>query len=241
MNFKNVPSLQRYVKKNKKKNIKELKKARLEWLHAFAKNGLSYEIEWMKIPIIQSSEDIVLMQELIFKVRPDVIIETGIAHGGSLIFYSSLLELLRNGKVIGVDIDIREHNKKAMEAHPMFKRITLIEGNSTAKTTMDKIKKEIPAGAKVLVCLDSCHEKKHVLKELELYKDFIKKGSYMVVFDTVTSELAKIGTLDGKYINNGPGEAVYDFLAKNKNFKIDKRFNRLYISTNNDGYLVRVK
>ena len=229
------------MKKKRKKNISELKKARLIWLNVFAKNRLSYEIEWMGIPIIQSSEDIVLMQELIFNIKPDVIIETGIAHGGSLIFYSSLLELLGSGQVIGVDIDIRNHNKKAIEAHPMFKRIKLVQGDSTSKKTIKKVKKMIPHDSKVLICLDSRHTKSHVLKELKLYEHFVSKGSYIVVFDTVTSELAKIGVLDSKYINNGPGDAVEEFLKENKNFKIDKKFNRLYISANNDGYLRRVK
>jgi len=239
--YQNLPSLRKYVRIKEKKNIEQLEAAGWEWLRVLAENGLSYEIDWFGIPVIQSSEDLILMQELIFKIQPDVIIETGIAHGGGLIFYSSIMELLDKGKIIGVDIEIREHNRKVLEVHPLFKRIELIEGNSISENTILELKKRIPEGSKVIVCLDSYHAKDHVLRELELYKDFIPVGSYIVVFDTVTSRLAELGALESKYINNSPKEAIKEFLEKNDDFQIDKSYNKLYISCSLDGYLERIK
>jgi cephalosporin hydroxylase len=240
-NYNNRRSLREYVSVEKNKNIKELEEKGLSFLGAAAKNKLAYEIDWLGIPVIQSPEDLILMQELIFKIRPDFIIETGIAHGGGLIFYASLMELLGKGKVIGVDIEIREHNRKAIEAHPLFKRIELIEDSSIAQSTVEKIRKKIPSGSKVIVCLDSDHAKTHVLKELELYKEFVITDCYIVVFDTITAELVKSGIADQKYLNNSPMEAVEEFLKINKNFAVDKQFNKLYVSYNRDGYLKRIK
>ncbi len=172
-------------------------------------------------------------------IQPDVIIETVIAYGSSLIYYASLLGLLDKGKVIGIDIEIREHNIKAIEAHPMFKRIELIEGSSISEEIIEKIRKIVPKGSKVIVCLDSNHTKNHVLKELELYNSFVNSGSYIVVFDTNTSKLAELGACDRMYINNSPKEAVEDFLKVNDNFEIDKYYNKLYISYSPSGYLRR--
>ncbi|MFC2005202.1 CmcI family methyltransferase, partial [Chloroflexota bacterium] len=160
---------------------------------------------------------------------------------GSLIFYASLMELLNKGKVIGIDIEIREHNRKVIEAHPMFRRIEMIERDSIADETIREIRKMVPENAKAIVCLDSNHTKAHVLKELELYKDFVVPGCYIIVFDTVISELARLGADDKKYINNSPKEAVEQFLVMNNNFKIDKQFNKLYVSTNLNGYLKRIE
>jgi cephalosporin hydroxylase len=241
INYQNIPSLRKYVRIKRNKNIKELEKEAIKWAKVSAENYLSYEIDWLGVPIIQTPEDMILMQELIFKIQPDVIIETGVAHGGSLIYYASLLELLGKGKIIGVDIEIREHNRKAIEAHPMFKRIELIEGSSTSEEIIEKIRKIVPKGSKVIVCLDSNHTKDHVLKELKLYNSFVNPGSYIVVFDTNTSKLAELGACDKIYINNSPKEAVEDFLKVNGNFKIDKYYNKLYISYSPNGYLRRAK
>ena len=210
INYQNIPSLRKYVLTKENKNIEELEEAAIKWAKVSAENRLSYEIDWLGVPIIQTPEDMVLMQELIFKVQPDVIIETGVAHGGSLIYYASLLELLGKGRIIGIDIEIREHNRKVIEAHPMFKRIELIEGNSTSEEIIEKIRKIVPKGSKVIVCLDSNHTKNHVLKELKLFNRFVNPGSYIVVFDTNTSKLAELGACDKMYINNGPKEAVED-------------------------------
>lgn len=239
--YRNIPSLRKYVKTRTDKNTRELEETGFRWLKALSENRLNYEIDWLGVPVIQTPEDLVLMQELIFKVQPDFVIETGIAHGGGLIFYASLMELLDKGKVIGVDIEIREHNRKVIEAHPLSKRIELIEGDSTSRGTIEKIKGKIPKNAQVIVCLDSDHTKSHVLKELELYKTFIRPGGYFVVFDTVIAKLAERGKTEAQYINNSPKEAVDEFLRNNPNFEIDRSFNKLYVSSAPDGYLKRIR
>jgi cephalosporin hydroxylase len=241
INYQNIVSLRKYVLTKENKNIKELEKEAIKWAKVSAENRLSYEIDWLGVPIIQTPEDMVLMQELIFKVQPDIIIETGIAHGGSLIYYASLLELLGKGKVIGVDIEIRDHNRKVIEKHPMFKRIELIEGNSIFEETIEKIRKMVPKDSKVIVCLDSNHTKDHVLQELQLYHGFVNLGGYIVVFDTNTSKLAELGACDKMYINNSPKEAVENFLKVNDNFEIDKYYNKLYISYSPNGFLKRIR
>lgn len=236
-----IHSLRKYVLTKENKNIKELEEEAIKWTRVSAENKLSYEIDWLGVPIIQTPEDMMLMQELIFKIQPDVIIEAGVAHGGSIVYYASLLELLGKGKVIGIDIEIREHNRKVIEMHPMFKRIELIEGNSVSKETIKKLKKIIPKNSKVIVCLDSNHTKNHVLKELQLYHKFVNPKSYIVVFDTITSRLAEQGACDKMYLNNSPKEAVEEFLKRQKNFEIDKNYNKLYISSSKDGYLKRLR
>jgi cephalosporin hydroxylase len=239
--YENIPSLRKYVLTKNNKNTKELEKIGKQWTKVAHENKLSYEIDWLGMPVIQTPEDLILMQELIFKLKPDVIVETGIAHGGSLIYYASLLELLGKGKVIGIDIDIKEHNRKVIESHPLFERIEMIQGSSTSPEIVDETKKRISENSKVLVCLDSDHTKNHVLKELELYNELVSTGSYIVVFDTNTSELAELGTCDRKYIDNGPMEAVEEFLQNNDNFEIDKSYNKLYISYSQNGYLRRIR
>lgn len=239
--YNNIPSLREYVLTVKNKNTQELEKVGLQWTKVAVENRLSYEVDWLGVPVIQTPEDLILMQELIFKVQPDIIIETGIAHGGSLIFYASLMELLNKGKVIGVDIDIREHNRKVIEAHPMFKRIEMIEGDSVSDGTILEVRRRVPVDSNVIVCLDSDHTKPYVFKELQLYQQFVKPGGYIVVFDTNTSRLAELGACDSKYINNGPKEAVEQFLKINDNFQIDTYYNKLFISYSPDGYLRRIK
>ncbi len=239
--YKNIPSLRSHVLTKKDKSEKELERAGLEWARVCSENKLSYEIDWLGVPIIQTSEDIVLLQELIFKVQPDVVIESGIAHGGGMIFEASLLELLGHGKVIGIDVDIREHNRKVIEAHPLAKRIEMIQGSSIAEETVSEIRKRIPRGSTVIVCLDSDHTKPHVLRELELYQEFVLPGSYILVFDTISSDLAKLGAAKEIYADNGPAEAVAEFLKTNHDFEIDKQFNKLYSSHSQNGCLKRIK
>ncbi len=240
-NYENILSLRKYVHTKENKNIKELEKAAIKWAKVSAENRLSYEIDWLGVPIIQTPEDMILMQELIFKIKPDVIIETGIAHGGSLIYYASLLELLSKGKVIGIDIEIREHNRKVIEKHPMFNKIELIEGSSISEETIEKIRKIVPKDSKVIICLDSNHTKNHVLKELQLYHEFVNLGGYIVVFDTITSKLSKVSSSEKIYLNNSPEEAIEGFLEEHNNFEIDKSYNKLYVSSSQDGYLRRIK
>lgn len=237
----NIESLREFVRTKDDKNINDLLKFGLQWNKVAHQNRLSYEIDWLGVPVIQTPEDLILMQELIYKIQPDVIVETGIAHGGSLIYYASLMELLDKGKVIGIDIDIRNHNKRVIESHPMYKRIEMIESSSISNTTIELLKSQIPKNLDVLVCLDSDHTKDHVLKELELYQEFVKPGSYIVVFDTNTSQLAEQGVCEEKYLDNGPLEAVYDFLKNNNDFEIDTDYNKLFISYSPNGYLRRIK
>ena len=180
------------------------------------------------------------MQEIIWNVQPDLIIETGIAHGGSLIFYASMLELLGGkGKVLGIDIDIREHNRREIEKHPMFKRITMIEGSSVEKSVIEKVRKYAQGKKQVLVCLDSLHTHDHVLRELEAYSPLVTRGSYCVVFDTIVEDLPDEYSANrpwGK--GNNPKTAVWKFLEGNDRFVIDKEIvNKLLITGCPEGYL----
>ncbi len=145
----------------------------------------SYNFSWMGRPIIQYPQDMIAMQELIWNIKPDLIIETGIAHGGSIIFYASLLELIGKGEVLGIDIDIREHNREEIEKHPMFKRIKMLEGSSLSPEMVARVKAIADQHKTIMVCLDSNHTHDHVLRELELYAPFVSVGSYIVVFDTI--------------------------------------------------------
>jgi cephalosporin hydroxylase len=203
----------------------------------------SYNFSWMGRPIIQYPQDIIAMQEIIWQVKPDVIIETGIAHGGSLIFYASMLELLGKGEVLGIDIDIRKHNRVEIEKHPMFKRITMLEGSSVSKRIIGQIRDFVEGKESVLVCLDSLHTHEHVLKELETYAPFVTNGSYLIVFDTIIEDLPEEFFPDrpwGK--GNNPKTAVWEFLKADDRFEIDKNItNKLLITVAPDGYLKRVR
>ena len=203
----------------------------------------SYNFSWMGRPIIQYPQDMIAMQELIWEIRPDLIIETGIAHGGSLIFYASLFELIGHGEVLGIDIDIREHNRKEIEKHPMFKRIRMIQGSSVSQDTVNQVR-EIAAGKQtVMVCLDSNHTHDHVLQELEYYAPLVTNGSYMVVFDTIVEDLPN-DYLPGRPWAQGdnPKTAVREFLKKNTDFAVDTGVdNKILISVAPGGYLKRIK
>lgn len=239
--YTQIPSLREYVLTKKDKNTSELDKAGLEWARVCEENRLSYEIDWLGVPVIQTPEDLILMQEVIFKIQPDILLEVGIAHGGGMIFEASLFELFGKGKVIGVDVEIRDHNRRVIESHPLSKRIELIEGSSIADSMIAKLAQRISPNATVLVFLDSNHTKDHVLHELALYQRFVNVGSYMVVFDTLSSDLAKMGAAKEMYIDNGPAEAVHDFLKTTSDFEIDQTYNKFYSSHNRDGYLRRIK
>lgn len=203
----------------------------------------SYNFSWMGRPIIQYPQDMLAMQELIWSLQPDLIIETGIAHGGSLIYYASLLELIGKGEVLGIDIDIRKHNREEIEKHPMFKRIKMIEGSSIAEDTVEKVKKAAAGKQQILVCLDSNHTHDHVLREMELYAPFVTKDSYLVVFDTVVEHLPD-DYLPGRAWSRGnnPMTAVWEFLEKNPGFAVDTEMDsKLLISVAPSGYLKRIK
>lgn len=203
----------------------------------------SYNFLWMGRPIIQYPQDMMAMQEIIYEIKPDLIIETGIAHGGSLIYYASLLELIGNGEVLGIDIDIRAHNKREIESHKMYKHIQMIEGSSVDEAVIEKVRK-IAQGKKVLVSLDSNHTHDHVLKELQLYSPFVSVGSYIVVFDTIVEDLPEDYFFETRPwgISNNPKTAVYEFLKSNDQFIIDEMIdNKLLISVSPKGYLKRIK
>lgn len=214
-----------------------------------AESKYSYNFTWMGRPIIQYPQDIVAMQELIWEVQPDLIIETGIAHGGSLILYASLLELNAacggpsEASILGVDIDIRTHNKEAIEAHPMSKRIEMIQGSSIATEIVDAVKDKAQGKQRIMVVLDSNHTHEHVLAELEAYAPLVTKGSYCVVFDTVVEDMSKGSFPDRPWdVGNNPKTAVWEYLKNHDEFEIDKRIqHKLLITVAPDGFLKRVK
>jgi len=216
----------------------------IDWIADVSVHKYSYNFTWMGRPIIQFPQDIMAMQEIVWLVKPRLIIETGIAHGGSLVFYASLLELMGgDGHVLGIDIEIREHNRRAIEEHPMFKRITMIEGSSVDEGVVGRVREFAAGKAPVLVALDSNHTHEHVLKELELYSPLVTQGSYLVVFDTAIEDMPEDFFPDrpwGK--GNNPKTAVHEFLRTNDRFVIDKETeNKLLITVAPDGYLRCVK
>jgi cephalosporin hydroxylase len=209
----------------------------------------SYNFSWLGRPIIQYPQDIVAMQELIWAVQPDLIIETGIAHGGSLVFSASMLELNAacggpaDAFVLGVDIDIRAHNRQAIEAHPMMRRIRMIEGSSIDDAIIGKVRAAAEGKQRVLLCLDSNHTHAHVLAELEAYAPLVTPGSYCVVFDTLIEDMPP-----GTYPDRpwGPGDnpktAVYEYLKSHPEFEIDRSIeHKLLITVAPDGFLKRVR
>ncbi len=200
----------------------------------------SYNFDWLGLPIIQYPQDIVMMQELIWRIRPGVIIETGVARGGSVVFYASMLELLGGGgMVVGIDIHIRPHNRKAIEAHPMAGRIRLVEGSSVSADVVSQVRDMIGTGAPVLVVLDSNHTHDHVLQELELYSPLVGKGSYIVVFDTIVEQLPADSFPDRPWDpGNNPMTAVREFLRRHDRFEPDLDIDaKLQISVAPGGYL----
>ena len=208
----------------------------------------TYNFSWLGRPIIQFPQDMISMQELIWSIQPDLIIETGIAHGGSLIFYASILELnaicggTQNAEVLGIDIDIRQHNREAIEAHPMFKRISIIEGSSIAPEIIEQVKAKAQGKQKILVCLDSNHTHDHVLAELQAYAPMTSVGSYCVVFDTIIEDLPDDMFGDRPWgVGNNPKTAVWEYLKTHPEFEIDKTIqHKLLITVAPDGYLKRV-
>jgi cephalosporin hydroxylase len=238
---------------------KELNDSAAQFMRASIASQYSYNYFWLGRPIIQYPQDMVAMQELIWTVKPDLIIETGIAHGGSLILSASMLALLElseaaekgevvdpakpKRKVLGIDIDIRPHNKQAIEAHPMASRIEMIQGSSIAPEIMDQVRKVAAGYSRILISLDSNHTHEHVLEELKLYAPLTSVGSYCVVFDTVVEDLPKELAGDRPW---GPGDnpktAVFEYLKTHPEFEIDKSVeNKLLITVAPDGFLKRLR
>ncbi len=223
---------------------KELKKIAIEFMEKSTRYKYSYNFDWLGRPIIQHPEDMVAMQEIIWRVKPDLIIETGIAHGGSLIFSASILELIgSNGQVLGIDIDIRNHNRIEIEKHPMYKRISMLRGSSIDDNVIKQVKKFAENKKRVLVCLDSLHTHDQVLKELVIYSPLVTKGSYLVVFDTIIEDMPKGFYSDRPWDKgNNPKTAVWEFLKTSDRFEIDKGIeNKLLITVAPDGYLKCIK
>jgi cephalosporin hydroxylase len=218
----------------------ELKSLSQQWLAAVSRYKYSYNFSWLGRPIIRFPQDIMAMQELIWQIKPQLIVETGIAHGGSLIFYASMLELLGGkGLVVGIDIDIRAHNRREIEAHPLFKRIRLIEGDSTEPSAVEEVYALAEGKAPILVALDSNHTHAHVLKELQLYSPLVRKESYLVVFDTIIEDFPAGWFHDRPWDKgNNPRTAVAEFLAANPRFQEDRDLeSKLLITVAPSGYL----
>jgi cephalosporin hydroxylase len=205
--------------------------------------GYSYNFTWMGRPIIQYPQDMIAMQEIIWDIKPDLIIETGIAHGGSIIYYASILELIGKGEVLGIDIDIRAHNRAEIESHPMSKRITMLEGSAISAEIIEKIKPFLNGKKTVMVCLDSNHTHDHVLAELQLYSPFVTVGSYLVAFDTIVEDLPADLYADRPWsVGDNPKTALWEFLKSNDDFVINNEIdNKLLVSVAPSGYLKRVK
>ena len=238
----------------KQKSV-DLRRIVREFLTESAKENYSYNFEWLSRPVIQYPQDIVAIQEIIWKVKPDLIIETGIAHGGSLVMSASILALLDYSdaftagkmldpqkpkrKVIGVDIDIRSHNRKALDNHPMRNRMELIEGSSISSNIIDQVHGLAEGYSKVMVFLDSNHTHDHVLAELQAYAPLVSKGSYCVVLDTVIDDLPS--PPDRSWgPGNSPKSAVFKYLETDSSFEIDKEIeDKILITVAPDGYLLK--
>jgi cephalosporin hydroxylase len=236
----------------------QIKKMTISWIERTGRFKYSYHFEWLGRPIIQHPQDIVAMQELIWQIKPDLIIETGIAHGGSLVFSASMLALLdmadaieqgiafdprqSRRKVLGIDIDIRAHNRAAIEAHPMSSRIQMIEGSSIDPEVVAQVQRIVADYSRVLVCLDSNHTHEHVLEELKAYAPLVSKGSYCVVFDTIVEDMPSNMFPDRPWgPGNNPKTAVWEYLRDHPEFEIDKSIeHKLLITTAPDGFLKRL-
>jgi cephalosporin hydroxylase len=192
------------------------------WLRAGWDVKYVYSFTWLGRPIIQLPEDMFRLQELIYKLKPDVIIETGVAHGGSLVFYAGLCKLMGKGRVIGVDLEIRPHNRAALEAHELYDMITLIEGSSTAQATVDQVKTRISAHESVLVFLDSNHTKAHVLAELDAYAALVTPGSHIVAMDGIMSKLVGAPRAQADWSANNPRQAVHEWVRHHPEFVLEE-------------------
>lgn len=191
------------------------------WVQVGWNQKYVYTFSWLGRPIIQLPEDLVRIQEVIYEVKPDVIIETGVAHGGSLVFYAGLFKAMGRGRlVIGVDIEIRAHNRSAIEQHELFSTISLVEGDSTAPETMNRVRSLVRPGEKVLVILDSNHTRDHVLRELEAYSGLVTSGSYLVATDGVMQWVAGAPRGKTEWDHDNPTQAAIAFAASHPEFSL---------------------
>lgn len=230
-------------------NDESLKSDAAAFMRSSIAGRYSYNFSWLGRPIIQYPQDMVAMQELIWSIQPDLIIETGIAHGGSLIFSASMLELNAvcggpgDALVLGVDIDIRPHNRQAIEAHPLSRRIEMIQGSSVASDVVDQVRARAAGRRRILVCLDSNHTHDHALAELEAYAPLVSVGSCCVVFDTVVEDLPEELSSDRPWgPGNNPKTAVREYLRSHPEFEVDRQIERkLQITVAPEGYLRRTR
>jgi cephalosporin hydroxylase len=192
-----------------------------QWLKVGWNEKYVYTFTWMGRPIIQLPEDVIRVQEAIYRLRPDVIIETGVAHGGSLVFYASLCQAMGTGRVVGVDIEIRPHNRRAIESHELFHRITLIEGSSTDESVIERVRRLVQPTETVLVLLDSNHTYKHVSAELEAYCDLVTPGSYIVATDGIMRSLHDVPRGSPSWERDNPACAAADFLDRHTEFVLE--------------------
>ncbi len=210
------------------------------WVQHSFEERYMYNWSWMGRPVIQNPVDMFAMQEIIWRTKPDLIIETGVAHGGSLVFYASMLELIGNGEILGIDIDIRPHNRAAIESHSMSKRIRLFQGSSIDETTIAFVR-EHAKSRRTMVCLDSMHTHEHVLAELNAYAEFVSSGCYLVVFDTVVEQLPKGFFNDRPWdVGNSPMTALEAWLPQHPEFERDHLVDqKLLLSSAPKGWLQR--
>lgn len=229
-----------------------------DWLQASMQRQYVYNFDWLGRPIIQYPQDMVAMQEIVWRVRPDLIIETGIAHGGSLVLSASLLAMLdmcdaiqagkvldprqSQRKVLGVDIDIRAHNRAAIEAHPMASRIAMVQGSSVAPDVIAQVHAFAKGYQRILVCLDSMHTHEHVLAELQAYAPLVSEGSYCVVFDTFVQDMPPKFFADRPWdVGNNPKTAVHEWLVTHPEFEVDAQWpSKLMVTVAPDGFLRKV-
>lgn len=231
----------------KMSHSEELKSLSKKWILEISKFDYSYNMTWMGVPMLQLSTDIVALQEIIWEVKPDMIIETGLAYGGGIVFFASMMAILGNdGIVVGIDNDLRDHNRKVILNHPMNKYIHLIDGSSVDEQVVETVKELSKDRKKILVVLDSNHTHEHVLKELKSYSELVSLDSYIVVFDTIVEHIADEAIANretrpwGK--GNNPWTATQTFLKENDAFKIDTFIqNKIVLTAAPDGYLKRIK
>ena len=213
------------------------------WLREITPHKYAYNFKWMGRPIIQFPQDMMAMQEIVWAVQPDLIIETGIAHGGSILYYASLLELVGHGEVLGIDIDIRTHNRDAILAHPMAKRVRMIEGSSVHPAIVSQVQQHAQ-GKRALVVLDSNHTHSHVLAELRAYAPLVCVGGYCVVMDTLVEDMPERFFTDDRpwHVGNNPKTAVAEYLRSDDRFEVDASLEaKLLITVAPGGYLRRVR
>lgn len=221
-----------------------VQRASRAWMDATLPHKYSYNFRWLGRPIIQYPADVLALQEIIWAVRPQLIIECGVAHGGLTVFLASMQQLVaENGRVLGVDVEVRRHNRAAIEAHPTASVIGLIEGSSVERSTVDAVRERCPSDGAVMVVLDSNHTHEHVLAELRHYAPMVTPGSYIVVLDTIIEDLPGDAFGDRPWsVGNNPKTAVHQYLREDDRFEVDTETeNKLLLSTGPHGYLLRVR